>query len=348
MTLLAGLLGALAFYALDLPAPWLSGAMVGIVGLMICGFRPRFADPLRDSGMLLAGGATGSSITPEMVATLAHYPFSLAMLVITTLGVTYAGAFLLRRLFGWDPWSAFFGSVPGALSVVVASVGETGGDMARVISAQAFRLFVLVALLPSLIMGVVSHQPPLAPVDLAPAPFALLAASGFLLALVLVRLHIMAPWFIGGMAAAGALHLGGVLHGAPPPPVGNFAMLLIGIFAASRMVGTTAKTLKALWLPSLSLLLCSVTVALLGGYITHVISGVSIANALIAFAPGGLEAMVVLGLSLGLDPLYVTSHHVGRFVLLSTLLPFLSRRIPGAADHRVNHNSGSSGGINGR
>jgi uncharacterized protein len=154
------------------------------------------------------------------------------------------------------------------------------------------------------------------------------------LGLVLVRLRVMAPWFLGGMVAAGALQLGGILHGAPPPPVGNFAMLLIGVFAASRMAGTSAQTIKALWRPSLSLLLCSVTVALLGGYITHVISGVSLANALIAFAPGGLEAMVVLGLSLGLDPLYVTSHHVGRFVMLSLLLPFLSRRIPGTAGSR--------------
>jgi len=44
---------------------------------------------------------------------------------------------------------------------------------------------------------------------------------------------------------------------------------------------------------------------------------------------------VVLGLSLGLDPLYVTSHHVGRFVLLSVLLPLLARRVPGAAAYRA-------------
>jgi membrane AbrB-like protein len=335
LTLLAGLAGALVFHALALPAPWLSGAMVGIVGLMVAGFRPTFPEPLRDSGMLLAGCATGSSITPEMLAALKHYPVSLAMLVLTTLGVTYAGAFLLRRLFHWDPWSAFFGSVPGALSVVIASVGERGGDMARVVSAQAFRLFILVALLPSLIMRAVTVHAAPALLELAPLPFALLAACGLVLAWLLARLRVMAPWFIGGMVAAGALHLGGILQGTPPPPVGNFAMLLVGIFAASRMAGTSAKTLKALWLPCLSLLLCSVTVALLGGYITHVLSGVPIANALIAFAPGGLEAMVVLGLSLGLDPLYVTSHHVGRFVLLSVLLPLLARRVPGAAAYRA-------------
>jgi hypothetical protein len=102
------------------------------------------------------------------------------------------------------------------------------------------------------------------------------------------------------------------------------------MFAASRMAGTTASTLRSLWRPALALLASSTLIALAGGYLTHLLSGVPTANALIAFAPGGLEAMVALGLALGLDPLYVTSHHVARFVLLSLTIPFLARRLPGS------------------
>jgi hypothetical protein len=46
------------------------------------------------------------------------------------------------------------------------------------------------------------------------------------------------------------------------------------------------------------------------------LSGVGLADALLAFAPGGLEAMMVLALVLGLDPLYVGTHHLARFLAI--------------------------------
>ena len=51
----------------------------------------------------------------------------------------------------------------------------------------------------------------------------------------------------------------------------------------------------------------------------------------IAFAPGGLEAMTLLAFSLGLDPLYVGSHHLARFILISLSLPFVLRLVLGPA-----------------
>jgi hypothetical protein len=41
----------------------------------------------------------------------------------------------------------------------------------------------------------------------------------------------------------------------------------------------------------------------------------------VAFAPGGLEAMTVLALVLGLDPLYVGIHHLVRFLGIGLVLP---------------------------
>ena len=46
---------------------------------------------------------------------------------------------------------------------------------------------------------------------------------------------------------------------------------------------------------------------------------------LIAYAPGGLEAMVVLSLGLGIDPLFVSAHHFSRYFLINMTLPFLIR-----------------------
>ena len=52
------------------------------------------------------------------------------------------------------------------------------------------------------------------------------------------------------------------------------------------------------------------------------LAGVGFADALVAFAPGGLEAMMMLALVLGLDPLYVGVHHLARFLGIGFLVPF--------------------------
>ena len=56
-------------------------------------------------------------------------------------------------------------------------------------------------------------------------------------------------------------------------------------------------------------------------------SRVPFAEALAAFAPGGLEAMTLMAFALGLDPLFVGAHHLARFFMISLALPFFARHI---------------------
>ena len=67
---------------------------------------------------------------------------------------------------------------------------------------------------------------------------------------------------------------------------------------------------------------------------------VPFAEAIAAFAPGGLEAMTMMAFALGLDPLFVGSHHLARFLMISLGLPVVmrwlgaSRRLDAAAAQR--------------
>ena len=45
----------------------------------------------------------------------------------------------------------------------------------------------------------------------------------------------------------------------------------------------------------------------------------------IGASAGGLEAMTMMAFALGLDPLFVGAHHIGRFLLISLSLPFAAR-----------------------
>ncbi len=47
----------------------------------------------------------------------------------------------------------------------------------------------------------------------------------------------------------------------------------------------------------------------------------------VAFAPGGGEAMAAIALFLGYDPVFVGTHHVARIIALVALLPLVITRI---------------------
>jgi hypothetical protein len=262
-----------------------------------------------------------------MIRAVGRYPASLLMLALTSVVVVIVGRFVLERGFGWDRRTALFATLPGALSAVIAAVAAIGGDMTRVVAVQAFRMFVLVALLPSVVfVALGAAQPPLAgPID-APS-FAGMMALAVVVSLVFARLGLMAPFLLGGMAAAGILHVTDTIHGAPPMIFTNLAMLLVGAFAGSRFTLVEAGVIRSLILPGLAIFFVTTAIAALGAVLTAWLFGLPVAEALVAFAPGGLEAMVMLGLALGLDPLYVSSHHVARFVAIAAVVPILARWI---------------------
>jgi uncharacterized protein len=322
----AGLAGAALFHVAGLPAPWLSGAMVGVAVLIACGFRVDMPGPLCDLGLLLAGVAMGSAITPEMIQSMGRYPLSLLLLLLTVIGITLAGQFVLTRFFRWPSDVALFGSLPGAMSAVLATTAAAGIDMSRVAVVQAFRMFVLVAILPSLVtVSVATGRAPVM-AEISILGFALVMALATIVALSFERWKVLAPFMFGGMAAGGITHATGAIPGVPPAFVVDLAMFLIGVFAGTRIAGITLGAMRAMFLPALISFIATMIVTAIGAGLAIALAGAAPAEALIAFAPGGLEAMIVLGMALGLDPLYLSSHHVARFVFIAFALPVLARR----------------------
>ena len=63
----------------------------------------------------------------------------------------------------------------------------------------------------------------------------------------------------------------------------------------------------------------AVALAVLAAWMT----GLDLLKLLLAFAPGGLEAMVVLAFALDLDPAFVAAHHLARFLLIALCAPFV-------------------------
>ena len=58
--------------------------------------------------------------------------------------------------------------------------------------------------------------------------------------------------------------------------------------------------------------------------------GLPFGQLLLAYAPGGLEAMIMMAFILDLDPAFVAAHQLVRYIGMILILPFLTERLLGS------------------
>jgi len=326
--ILIAALGGLVFHWLGVPAAWLSGAAIAAALWGLTGWAVPMPRALADVAMLISGAAMGAAVTPEAIAAMGRYPGSLVLLVIGVLAISAASTAWLVRFAGWRRDDAVLASVPGALSTVLAVAADRKAEVASIAIVQNFRLFVLIALLPSLVVltgdggntgALIGEGLPVG----SPGGMAFILLGGLALGAVFKALRVAAPVLLGATVMSSVSHATEWVTGVIPPVIATGGLLLIGLFIAERFRNVQRSTLKRALLAAMGSFTVGMVVAALFAAGAAWIAGVSFANGLVAFAPGGLEAMTVLALILGLDPLYVGIHHLVRFLGIGLVLPFL-------------------------
>jgi hypothetical protein len=324
--LVAGL-GGLVFHLLGIPAAWLSGAIVAVVLWSFTGQARPMPPPLVDAAMLLSGVLMGASVTPETLAAVSRYPSSLVLLLLGLIAISAASALWLVKVSGWRRDDAVLASVPGSLTMVLAIAAERNAAVVPITIVQSFRFLILVTLLPSgvVLLGggdasmLIGEGQPVT----SPAGLGLALLGGWLVGLGFRRLGVAAPLLFGGALVTTLLHLTGWAPGVVPPVIATAGLVLIGTFLGDRFQNFDWRTAPALLPAAVGSFAVGITAAGLFAALAAAVSGVGLGEALVAFAPGGLEAMMVLALILGLDPLYVGTHHLVRMVALGVGVPLL-------------------------
>jgi membrane AbrB-like protein len=159
------------------------------------------------------------------------------------------------------------------------------------------------------------------------ASLPLLVGVSFAAGYLFYRMKFPGGWMFGAMLGSGALHAFGIIHGGLPVWVVNIAMIGIG-----SMVGTRFATIGldaflrylAAGVGSLAVAL-ALMVVFLG--LTIWLGDVPVQDATMAFAPGAMDVMMAVALTLHLDPIFVSAHHLFRFIGVSLLMPLVVRTV---------------------
>jgi hypothetical protein len=130
-----------------------------------------------------------------------------------------------------------------------------------------------------------------------------------------------ASWMFGAMIASSVLHGAGWVEGGLPSWMRGVALVGVGSLIGSRFARMNAKILvghihAALGSFAIAILISGIFVAVIA-----LTTQVRVSDVIVAFAPGAMDAMLALALTLHIDPIFVGAHHLSRFVFVTIATP---------------------------
>jgi hypothetical protein len=323
-TLAIGTVGGVLFLVAGLPGGLISGAMLAVAAAAMTGRTMAVPAHLTQAVLLMLGIMLGSLMSRQLLQHISAYPLTIGLLALATFCVTFGSSYYLQRLHGWDRTSAFLAASPGALSQIALLAIEKGADMPAIAVVQTLRVIILTAALPLILVatGLTAASAPALTMSVA-SPLGLVGLIGAAVAvsLVLRMAKFPASWLFGAMIGSSVLHGMAWIDGGLPPIVRNIALVGIGTLIGSRfsrMKTTTLLRHLAAGLGSFAIasLITAVFVALVA-WTTHV----RFSDILVAYAPGAMDAMLALALTLHIDPIFVGAHHLSRFIFVTISMP---------------------------
>jgi uncharacterized protein len=323
-TLAIGIAGGVLFLVTGLPGGLISGAMLAVAAAAMLGRPMAVPAHLTQAVLVLLGISLGSLMSRQLLQHIGAYPLTIGFLALATFCTTFGSAYYLQRLHGWDRTSAFLAASPGALSQIALLAIEKGADMPAIAVVQTLRVIILTAALPLILVatGLTSTSGPNLTMTVA-SPLGLVGLIGasVSVSLLLRMVNFPASWLFGAMVGSSVLHGAGLIDGGLPPVVRGIALIGIGTLIGSRFSRMKSSTLLRHLTACLGSFAIAIAISAVFVTIVAWTTHVRFADILVAYAPGAMDAMLALALTLHIDPIFVGAHHLSRFIFVTIATP---------------------------
>jgi membrane AbrB-like protein len=308
----------------QLPGGLISGAMIAVAIAAFAGRPVGLPPALTQTILVMLGISLGSVASKELLQHMGAYPVTISLLALSTFCATFGSSFYLQRFHGWDKTSALLAGSPGALSQIVILAAEQGANVPAIAVVQTMRVIILTAGLPLLLAATGLMSPAPVPTHVAiasPLDLGALIVAAVAVALLLRWIKFPASWMFGAMIGSAVLHGSGVIEGGLPPWLRAAALIGIGALIGTRFARISAKTVLRHIAAALGSFAVAVIISAVFVAVIAVTMNVRFGDVVVAFAPGAMDAMMALALTLHIDPVFVGAHHLSRFVFVSVATP---------------------------
>ena len=329
LALTLGALGGTVFYLLNLPLPWMLGAMSVVTIAALSGAPVASSPRFRNAMVAILGVLLGSQFNAEIFARITDWYIGLAGVAVSSALMIILCTLYYRKIGGYDRSSAYFSSIPGGLSEMVVLGEAMGGDARRISLSHGVRILIAVFLIAFYFRLFEGYQP----VGMVGEN---VAAMNWLDGLVLAAcaalgwpgarlLRIPAAQLVGPLGLSAAVHLSGLISAMPPGEIIAAAQVALGAAIGARFVGAGFRETWRIILISIGAALIMVAVAAVFAVVLGEISGTSKTALFLALAPGGLAEMSIIAYSFGTAAAFVSTHHIVRIIILVVIAPAIFR-----------------------
>lgn len=325
ITLAVAALGAGGAHQLGVPAPFLVGSSLAVTCLGLAGFVIGVPVILRNICFIMIGLTMGAGVTPEVLQTAKQWPLSFVILGLSLVVIMVGCRWLLQKFWQFDPMTALLSVVPGHLSYVLGLSTQTSGDLTSISVIQSLRLLALTILVPFALV-LTGHETGALTGNIAIMTWRMLALSvivAFVLGYFFNRFRLPAAYLLGGLIWSTGSHITGTIDGAVSPYIAIPAFITLGALIGTRFYGVTLAQLKRAFAAGAVVTVIAFGVSGLAAWSVSLFINAPFSHLLIAFAPGGVETMSAMAVSLDADPAFVAAHHVMRLFILTFLAPLM-------------------------
>jgi membrane AbrB-like protein len=303
------------------------GSLAAVTAAAIAGVPVAPAQRLRPWVVAVIGVMLGSGFAPEVVAQARAWLPSLVGLFGFVVFSAACVAWFYRVVGGYGRETAFLCAMPGGLTEMVELGIERGADARRIVLAHVLRITTVIALIALWFRVIEGHAVSGVPTSEGTAPgwgdLALMVACVAGGRWLGPALRLPAGAFTGALVLSAALHLAGVVEGAPPAVAVIAAQVVLGSVLGCRFTGARGSELREAGLLSLGATALTLGAGLMLAGLFQAATGLPRDQLLLAYAPGGLTEMTLVAVAVGADLAFVTLHHVARLLMIIGLAPVI-------------------------
>jgi len=331
--LFIGTCGSILFIFLNLPLPWLLGAIFASSIAMRFDNLPiqspkTFSPPAR----IFIGLTIGSAFTPEILQYLDVYFFSLLLVIPFTILTIVCGTYYYYKFLKYDIKTSYLGSIPGGVIEMVIIGEEIKANIAKITLMQSSRLFFVVVTIPFVIQYIFNIDIsgnklitiPIKNIDLF--ELTILIILGYIGAIVAKKIKLTAAYLMGPMLISIAVHSTGVIHTPVPDEFLKFIQVVFGTIIGFTFKGVSLETIAKTFVSTFGhfailVLLCAIFVS-----ITYWLFDFPILSILLAYGPGGQSEINLIAILVGANLPYITLHHIVRLFIVMNLAPIIAKK----------------------
>lgn len=322
-------LGVAAFYALNLPLPWLLGPIMACLVAALVGLPMGGIPVLNNVMRTILGVAVGATLTWGLILTMTDIWTTLVLVPAMVFLIGLVGVPYFHRLWGFDFATSYYGSMPGGLQDMMLFGEEAGGDVRALSLIHATRVMVIVAALPFILKGYwgvdLSNPPGVPAAELPVTQMVLMAVCGIAGWQTAKAVGLFGASLLGPMILAALFAMTGVLEHRPPAEAIWAAQFYIGMVVGTKYAGITGAEVRRDVLAALGFCVLIMMISAVFIELIYVLNLAPPMEALLAFAPGGQAEMAVLALIAGADVAFVIAHHLLRIVVVILGAPLAAR-----------------------